>query len=756
MTFVSNPCIARLGNPSARAARAALAAGWIAAMGVVVFSAPAVAQNACRAAASQPAYPTEQRFSFDYTDAPPAAGNGAPNAPVLDAKPGRPVKLTLKGKTLTRPTDQRAGKSVKNAVAVTLVPLVGPSENDAGQWVLTLDVTAAKPVKTGLEKAAGSRLAAAAEKLEKKLRAWRKKLTSKEKNLLQTRGSTSFSLRDAVAKIDGLTLRGNDKIVAVGRVVRATDLYNLAKGLAVRQRQYTLLKQRIDRINVAEVSSKLASLRESRRGLQRIERDLVPGLKKAFLLFESKEGSQSLIESIDETFLPKAREKLRTRKEAKAKDILYVDIRGSKPKASRGTKPNQRYIPIGDAISQVRETRDRVAENLRQAFRQQYASGSKEITSLDQVEKKVRKSQSYRTQTRKLKWLKSRNKDHQRQVKEAHDSGITQASTQVERLRKERVAHTAKIRRNEAEFAKMRSKLRDGYGAALKTLGRDRKTPDIDIFDGKASAENMIKARLWIRAKLFHKREGEKRDARSVTGTLDLLEDGDRRLAVVGRQLLEQRYNAACRLRKALGELDAKAYDGVLATLKQFNGGLSEFNDMLGKGDARLGHLDKVVKFVGQSSKSLDYVKGRVELFSNAVGFVDKWTQRAETLANMKGQLDRNDPMFLVTVLSGSKEFAGKVPVLGQTIGRFIGFYADAAKAIITKAQGLRTELMRKALKVQRDRKTQAPERHLYSASEIRALIHHGHYSLSDAEIKGLATEFQARRIMFLLASKAG
>lgn len=753
MIFVSNPRIARLGN---RGARAALAAGWVAAMGLVVFSTPAMAQNACRATASQPTYPTEQRFSFDYTDAAPAAANGAADAPVLDAKPGRPVKLTLKGKTLTRPTDQRAGKSVKNAVKVTLVPLVGPSENGDGQWVLTLDVTAVEPVKTGLKKAAGSRLAAASKKLEQKLQAWRRKLSTKEKNLLQSKGSGSFSLRDAVAKIDDLTLRGSDKIVAVGKVVRATDLYKLAKGLEVRQQQFKLLKRSMDSINVADVSKKLASLSESRRGWQRIERNLVPGLQKAFLLFESKEGSQSLIESIDGTFLPKAREKLRTRKQAKAKDVLYVDIRGSKPKASRGTKPDQRYIPIGDAISQVREARDRVAENLRQAFRKQYASGSKEITSLDQVEKKVRKSPTYRKHHRNLKWLKRRNKTHLRQVEEAHDSGIAEAGAAVEQLRKERVAYTAKIRRDEAAYSKMRSALRDGYDAALKTLGRDRKAPKTDIFDGKASAENMIKARLWIRSKLFRKRENQNRDARSVTGTLDRLEDGDRRLAVVGRQLLEQRYNAACRLRKALGELDAKAYDGVLATLKQFNGGLSEFNDMLGKGDARLGHLDKVVKFVGQSSKSLDYVKGRVELFSNAVGFVDKWTQRAETLANMKGQLDRNDPMFLVTVLSGSKEFAGKVPVLGQTIGRFIGFYADAAKAIITKAQGLRTELMRKALKVQRDRKTQAPERHLYSASEIRALIHHGHYSLSDAEIRGLATEFQARRIMFLLASKAG
>ena len=207
-------------------------------------------------------------------------------------------------------------------------------------------------------------------------------------------------------------------------------------------------------------------------------------------------------------------------------------------------------------------------------------------------------------------------------------------------------------------------------------------------------------------------------------------------------------------MRKALGTLDKETYGAVLTTLKQFNGGLGTFKDMLGKAGSRLGHLEKVVNYLGEKSKSLDYAKGRVELFSSAVGVVDKWTKRAESLAALKNDLDRNDPMFLVTVLNGTKEIAGTVPVLGQTIGRFLGFYADAAKAIITKAQNLRTELMQKALKVIRTRRTQEPERHLYSEREIKAAIQHGHYSTTDAEIKGLATEFQARRIMFLLASE--
>jgi hypothetical protein len=728
-------------------------AGWVAAVAVIVISTPALADNACTFAPSQSSNPTEQRFGFDYRDVPATARSGAADTRILDAEPGRPVKLTLKGKTLTRPTDRRAGKPVKNALTVTVVPIVGPIENGDGKWALTLDVTAIKPVKTGLEDAAGKRLAAASKKLEQTLRAWRRKLTTAEKNQLQTRGSISLSLREAVSKSDSLTLTGAGKIVAVARVVRATNLYNVAKGLAVRQGQFNRLKQQLDAIKLGEVSKTLASLRASQEGLRQIDRDVVPALLKAFNLFESKEGSQSLIEYIDKTDLPKAEEKRRILEDAKKKDVLYVDIRGGTPKASRGKQPSQRYIPVGEAMKQVRGKRDRVAENLRQAYRDQYARGSKEITSLDQVEKKVRRSKSYRDQNRALKWLKGQNKTHLQQIKQAHDSGITRAREDVGRLRKERATHVEKIRRDDAEFFKMRSGLNGAYDIAVKTLARDRKTPGSDIFHGKASAENMIKARLWVRAKLRQRREAEKRTAGTVARTLDRLENGDRRLAVVGRQLLEQRYHAACRLRKALGTLDKETYGPVLTTLKQFNGGLGTFKDMLGKAGSRLGHLEKAVKYLGEKSKSLDYVKGRVELFSNAVGVVDKWTKRAESLATLKNDLDRNDPMFLVTVLSGSKEIAGSVPVLGQTIGRFLGFYADAAKAIISKAQNLRTELMRKTLKVIRIRPTQEPERHLYSEREIRAAIQHGHYSTTDAEIKGLATEFQARRIMFLLAS---
>ena len=504
----------------------AQAAGWVAAIAVIICSAPALADNACTFAPGQSSDPTEQRFGFDYRDVPTAAGSGTADARVLDAEPGRPVKLTLKGKTLTRPTDRRAGKPVKNALTVTVVPIVGPIENGNGKWALTLDVTAVNPVKTGLEDAAGKRLAAASEKLGQTLRAWRRELTTAEKNQLQTRGSISLSLREAVSKNDSLTLAGAGKVVAVARVVRATNLYNIAKGLAVRQGQFNRLKQQLDAIKFGEVSKTLASLRASREGLRRIDRDVVPALLKAFNLFESKEGSQSLIESIDKMDLPKAEEKRRTLEDAKKKDVLYVDIRGGTPKASRGKQPSQRYIPVGEALKQVREKRDRVAENLRQAYRDQYARGSKEITSLDQVEKKVRRSKSYRDQNRTLKWLKGQNKSHRQQIKQAHDSGITRAREDVGQLRKERATHVEKIRRDEAEFFKMRSGLNDAYDAAVKTLGRDGKAPESDIFYGEASAENMIKARLWVRAKLRRKRELEKRTAGTVARTLDRLEDG--------------------------------------------------------------------------------------------------------------------------------------------------------------------------------------------------------------------------------------
>lgn len=87
---------------------------------------------------------------------------------------------------------------------------------------------------------------------------------------------------------------------------------------------------------------------------------------------------------------------------------------------------------------------------------------------------------------------------------------------------------------------------------------------------------------------------------------------------------------------------------------------------------------------------------------------------------------------------------AEKVPVIGQTLGRFMGFYAKGARACGDAA----VKIQQKIIVTEMDNfmSNPTPERHLYTASEIDAIAF-----WQNADIEKIIKMAQVRRLVVLV-----
>jgi hypothetical protein len=201
---------------------------------------------------------------------------------------------------------------------------------------------------------------------------------------------------------------------------------------------------------------------------------------------------------------------------------------------------------------------------------------------------------------------------------------------------------------------------------------------------------------------------------------------------------------------QALEELGAKPTDEVTEELTRLKANLDEGQELLSKADSRLEKLEKIrAKLTGgeQGANIIEGVKDRLETISKALEITGTWTERLATIRTLQGQLkdERTALQALATLLELTTSVTDNVPVVGPTLGRFLGYYSKVAAACGEAVVRIQDKLIDENL----DKLFGHPpaERHLYTLEEVTS---NGALQNDNARQR-IAKMLQVRRLLRLV-----
>jgi hypothetical protein len=269
------------------------------------------------------------------------------------------------------------------------------------------------------------------------------------------------------------------------------------------------------------------------------------------------------------------------------------------------------------------------------------------------------------------------------------------------------------------------------------------------------NAEEASPAIINAALKALQERIGQANDQRlaarvSITQKLGEIERIESESVLLAKAITELRIAGAIAVENTLGELGAKATDDVTEELKTLKKDLDEGKELLTKADKRLDKLEKIrAKLVGAGAGA-DIIKStreRLGTITKALEYVSTAAERVATLRTFNEQLgdERTALKAISTLLDGLGSTAEKVPVIGQTLGRFLSFYSKGATACCEAAVQLQDKLIERNLKTNFN--SPAPERHLYTLESIESSGVEG----NEGARKRIAAMLQVRRMLYLV-----
>jgi hypothetical protein len=710
-----------------------------------------------------PENPTEQFLILDYRGG--TLGNIS-NATVLKVPEGTRVTAKYKGKTA-----QIAAQANKKQAYIRLgvkPDLIKPKQEDTQPWRVVLDIVS-QPMKNygGLDDKAQKKfdrdLAALVDRLPKGPGI---ELDLKQKNELQSRGSLELIITDPLKKFPLFAPRTRPpKVVVISDIVRPTNLESYARGLARRQNQYFRQKARVDGLQ-NQLMAKLDKIDEF-PDLESIPDQILPVLEEAGKRRARIDELAGTIKELKETELKELEKQYRTKYEEKEKfRVLYVDVR--KPhKMERSYDYISGFRTLDEQIketrSKLKETRDRY----RRVYEQQYIDGI--LDSREEVDRRVKNATNVKKHKKILRWLKKQRKKHKAKLAEKEEA--------VADAREKRYAVQARISKVEEEKKKLEWKDMDAqtgdalnYEDALKLLGDDGRAPSVNDAIYSRSGDKLQKAIHWIRQRYDKKISAQRGLQQKALALFRSFTSEDRKLGVIARDLMARRIDAGVAVCFALKKLDSNLYAEMLKPLSKYLDDLSYANavfESLGQGDLKNmgGYKPKTEDFakagvktvatIIRNIKAYEGLQKRIKIAEKVFKPFKTQSDRVKLVLESLDKYERNDPQFVIDALKMAKEVTGLLPLEGHPVAQAIDFYAEVGAAIIRAGDSIATKMMIKAREAVRKRShMETPERKLYTKRMIKNAIHYKHYAMTDKDIEKIATDFQARRILYLLSVK--
>ncbi len=314
------------------------------------------------------------------------------------------------------------------------------------------------------------------------------------------------------------------------------------------------------------------------------------------------------------------------------------------------------------------------------------------------------------------------------------------------------------------------SRQRPGYAAAGARLGELRRTvgqPRLNLPRWVSLPQNTAditprKLRQAARAlrdsdaaiNVWKNTAGEK-----LMADLNELSEVDRTYAVMMGRVVDV-YKASARAAvhacEVAAEEDPHSYAALKTEAERMVTLMGEADSFFSNFGGRLDHLNRILELGGGSAagkRIIDGVKERLELVSGIAGKIKSGVEYANHALDLHKAIEQDRPLdALGKVLELTGNLAGKIPVIGQTVGQFLGFYAKAAAACQRAANQLHDRILEDEWLARYSGRRNQPEYRLYTRAQVTDAFHHGvHTDRFKQKVNRLTTILQLRRLMFLL-----
>jgi len=531
-------------------------------------------------------------------------------------------------------------------------------------------------------------------------------------------------------KITGVSPRAPLTVAFVAPKKAPLDLYDIAKGLENRLRQYGKLKNKYSRLEGSKLKDGLAVLDELDRKLALFDADLTSEFESAVELQKKITAKKPHLTSIEED-LAAARIRQREIKEAPAPPI-YVNV----DRRKWSSRDKQGFKPLNDALQRA----EAVERSLYQTLLDNYNTTTQEL---------------YDKNRSKLDWLNKTEKKYKNRTDQKRKEDLETISRTIAGLEQEEAANREEFKAINREKAELMSRLRVYYRQLTSNIDDSKPAPDLDnLKTGSQAVDAIYEAMDWINNQYGYLSGERSRIDQELGKHIEQLMALDRQLAVLARDFAEHRQQASCWVIRALKKKDN---GDLIEVMTDFNNLAVGLNDSITKASDRADKLDYGSKIFSEYRTDLFEKFGKkIEILSKSAERVKSWSGPVEKLLVMNKQFENEDPMFFVSVLEGAGDIAEKVPVIGSTIKMFLDYNAFLSKRILEQAQLVHSHLALQAVDMLQasdgSQRSLPPKIHLYSAKDIKATIETRLFSASDAEVQEIATEFQILRIKHLLA----
>ena len=311
-----------------------------------------------------------------------------------------------------------------------------------------------------------------------------------------------------------------------------------------------------------------------------------------------------------------------------------------------------------------------------------------------------------------------------------------------------------------SEAAGKWAKVLDAYEAAREALpeGSRGGLRELPRQGDEAAAGKAREAAAAIRQKNSEFERQRAALKEKMRATYKELCEVDKQLPGLAKNVAALQIAAANEAQRILEQLGAKETDDVMEEIKGLKEKMSEGKELLEKADGRLDKLEKVRGKVlgGRGAGIVDSVQERLGTVSKTLKFLGDATDAG--LKIDQAMKDLNDPATSLKAISALLDAAGtageSAPVIGPTVGAFLGFYAKAAGACCEAGSQIRDKKVEADIRILLGDHPDRADRHLYTEEEVAS----GGQLNNDDAYKKAAQALQARRLLSLVreASLAG
>lgn len=139
-------------------------------------------------------------------------------------------------------------------------------------------------------------------------------------------------------------------------------------------------------------------------------------------------------------------------------------------------------------------------------------------------------------------------------------------------------------------------------------------------------------------------------------------------------------------------------------------------------------------------------------IVGEAVKTLKKDLKTAQEIAEIEKLLRMRDPKGVFKAMELASDYAEVVPLIGPVVAQALGAYAGAASSCIEEGQRFQKRILEADILSALERPSvQAPEKRLYTRSQLEELVYHGTESGNEAPLDALTVTCQVQRLMYLI-----